>query len=979
MKKPEVSVVCTAYNHGKYIAQALDSVLSQKINFEIEILIADDCSTDETSAIIQEYASKDQRITILHREKNLRMLANMKDAFAHCKGDKIAILECDDFWIDEYKLQKQYDALNSDTNALLCFTNIKLYNQNSEKIETTEKEYRDQLSDKVTIQDILQRNNIGNFSCCMYKREALDLIPESYYTYKHNADWLFHLHILDKTPYCIFIKDICSLYRIHNTSSFSSLDDEKKAVLLINICIYYNAIFNDKYRNFFIDNIMRNYTFTHYSIEKRKEVLDEVVLPSGNNLAEEDIDFYNELLLLNPCNDDRASILLFKVKKKFPKLYNIIVKSLECLHVKWVFAKAIRFVGNSNRKDKYSKFFKKFLVYVLPKKDAEGKIYLLEQLYAEQKQLNQSLQQQIHNLHETFSSLQQKSKTMVGGSRSKSVELLIFDDTFPSKRSPFRYTEYVHYLHFFDNITIACTGTCLAPLLEESLEDLHRNFTETQTAFADKVSIYNPQDVYSAKLIYVTFLGNAINHDKDIANNPYIINLYSGGSLRFDDEHTDAALHKYLSSPMLRKVIVTQQPVKDYLLEKGFCSEDKIEFIFGNVTPQDVLEKEIEHKRYFGKDKKTLDICFVAHRYMPKAEDKGYDIFIDVAKELCKKYDNIHFHIVGPFDGSVIDVSDIQDKFHFYGIQSTKWFAKFYEDKDIILSPNKPFVISPGAFDGFPTASVAEAGLHGVAMFATDPLAVNGNRFIDGDEIIIIKPELSDITNKIEEIIQAPFALSHIAKNGRKKIQELYSFENQVVARRNIITNELQKLKLEESYYAEYELKSLGLKKFGKNVLISRKCSIYGAENISIGNNVRIDDFCILSGNISIGSYVHISASSSLYGKYGIEIGDFCGISPKSTLYSASDDFSGEYMISPLVPSALTNVIGGKIILENFVQLGANTIVMPKVSCKEGSATGAFSLVIHDLESWSIYFGCPVHKHKERSKKILQLREQISD
>mgnify|MGYP002684191689 CR=1 FL=1 len=77
------------------------------------------------------------------------------------------------------------------------------------------------------------------------------------------------------------------------------------------------------------------------------------------------------------------------------------------------------------------------------------------------------------------------------------------------------------------------------------------------------------------------------------------------------------------------------------------------------------------------------------------------------------------------------------------------------------------------------------------------------------------------------------------------------------------------------SFYNEEEIVKLGLKKYGKNVLISRKASFYSPELIQLGSNVRIDDFCILSGNISIGSYVHISAYTALYGKFGICIEDF--------------------------------------------------------------------------------------------------------
>ena len=103
------------------------------------------------------------------------------------------------------------------------------------------------------------------------------------------------------------------------------------------------------------------------------------------------------------------------------------------------------------------------------------------------------------------------------------------------------------------------------------------------------------------------------------------------------------------------------------------------------------------------------------------------------------------------------------------------------------------------------------------------------------------------------------------------------------------------------SFYTVEELGKIGFKKLGKNVLISKKSSIYTPENISIGDNVRIDDFTILSGTIEIGNYVHISAFVALYGKNGIKIGNYCGCSPRTTIFSATDDFSGDYMISPLV------------------------------------------------------------------------------
>jgi len=180
-----------------------------------------------------------------------------------------------------------------------------------------------------------------------------------------------------------------------------------------------------------------------------------------------------------------------------------------------------------------------------------------------------------------------------------------------------------------------------------------------------------------------------------------------------------------------------------------------------------------------------------------------------------------------------------------------------------------------------------------------------------------------------------------------------------------------------QGFYSDNDLHNLGLKNFGENVLISKKCSIYDAQNISIGNNVRIDDFCLLSGKIKIGNYVHISAYSALYAKFGIEIDNYCGISPRCTLLSATDDFSGDFMISPLVKEKFTNVTGGKIVMEKFTQIGVQSVVMPNVIFKEGAVCGAFSFVNKNLEEWGIYAGIPARKIKNRNRKIIELEKQM--
>lgn len=173
------------------------------------------------------------------------------------------------------------------------------------------------------------------------------------------------------------------------------------------------------------------------------------------------------------------------------------------------------------------------------------------------------------------------------------------------------------------------------------------------------------------------------------------------------------------------------------------------------------------------------------------------------------------------------------------------------------------------------------------------------------------------------------------------------------------------------SFFTPEELALIGFKCLGKNVLVSRKASIYSSENIEIGNNVRIDDFCILSGVIKIASNIHIAAYCALYGRNGIELLDFSGLSPRVTVFSAMDDFSGEYLVGPMVSSIYTNVSGGKVTVKKFAQIGMGSVIFPNVILGEGSTVGAMSLVKNTVEDWTIVAGIPAKKIKMRSKKLL--------
>lgn len=176
------------------------------------------------------------------------------------------------------------------------------------------------------------------------------------------------------------------------------------------------------------------------------------------------------------------------------------------------------------------------------------------------------------------------------------------------------------------------------------------------------------------------------------------------------------------------------------------------------------------------------------------------------------------------------------------------------------------------------------------------------------------------------------------------------------------------------SFYTQQELSLLGLKSYGENVRISRYAQIYSPEKISIGNNVRIDDFCILSGCITIGSHIHIAAYCALHaGSYSIEMEDYTGLSARATIYAAMDDFSGDYLIGPIHDDKYTNVTGGSVKICKYAQIGAGGLVFPSVCVGEGAVLGAMSMTKQELAPWSIYAGVPAKKIKQRNKRLLGL------
>lgn len=174
-------------------------------------------------------------------------------------------------------------------------------------------------------------------------------------------------------------------------------------------------------------------------------------------------------------------------------------------------------------------------------------------------------------------------------------------------------------------------------------------------------------------------------------------------------------------------------------------------------------------------------------------------------------------------------------------------------------------------------------------------------------------------------------------------------------------------------YNASYDIanESFGFRKVGKNVKIHCLAIIPNPENISIGDNVRIDAFSILSAHeIVIGSNVHIGAHCVLTGRGKIEFQDFSAMSHGGQIFTSTDDLSVPALTNTTVPDELQALITADVIIEKHAIVGAGATLMPGVRLGFGSVAGVKSFVKDNVRPYSIVGGIPAKFIKERVRHI---------
>lgn len=255
----KISILVITYNHEKYIKKCIDSILNQKGIFDFEILVGNDKSPDKTEKILSEY-SKNNKIKIYNREKNIGPTKNLLDLYKKATGKYIALLEGDDFWVDESKLEKQISILEKYPELSLCMTESLMVDENNEIIGEKKIKY-----EKIkTLEELfLVRGGIPTGTCVFknyFKNSINNSVENLLISGWMIGDLSLFAYLIKKGNF-FNLKEKTSAYRYisNEGTSYSAMDNYKKNLelskVIKGILNYTNDINEKKFLNFYLKRI----------------------------------------------------------------------------------------------------------------------------------------------------------------------------------------------------------------------------------------------------------------------------------------------------------------------------------------------------------------------------------------------------------------------------------------------------------------------------------------------------------------------------------------------------------------------------------------------------------------------------------------------------------------------------------------------------------------------------------------------------
>jgi glycosyltransferase involved in cell wall biosynthesis len=235
----KVSVVMITYNHELYIKDALLGVLAQTSNFEIELIVADDCSTDKTESVVREIINTHPQSNIIKYTRhaaNKGMMPNFIWALEQCKGKYIAMCEGDDYWTDPYKLQKQVDFLEANPEYVMCFHPIKILEPDGSLVD----DYISKVPDNYeTIETLAERGNYIHTPSVVF-RNIIEKWPEELFV-SPIGDFFIYMFLGQYGKYGM-LKDEMAVYR-HQTGIWSKQHEQTRSLkTLLTLLLIYQSL-----------------------------------------------------------------------------------------------------------------------------------------------------------------------------------------------------------------------------------------------------------------------------------------------------------------------------------------------------------------------------------------------------------------------------------------------------------------------------------------------------------------------------------------------------------------------------------------------------------------------------------------------------------------------------------------------------------------------------------------------------------------
>lgn len=242
----KLNIVLISYNQEQYIAQAVESILMQRVNDDVQVrvIVADDCSKDNTLEIIKSYEKKSPfPFVYLPVEKNLGISKNYQRAFAACDGDYIAILEGDDWWSSPNHIEQHIRFLCTHKECSMSMNTITFYAQETQTSKLPYWGYGDADVFYVDTEcQITQGNQLGNLSACVFRNSCIKQLPASLFGISI-ADWMLGV-MLSQEGSIALLKESTSVYRTNANSTWASLSRKQQVKRMLKLSKQY-----DKYQN----------------------------------------------------------------------------------------------------------------------------------------------------------------------------------------------------------------------------------------------------------------------------------------------------------------------------------------------------------------------------------------------------------------------------------------------------------------------------------------------------------------------------------------------------------------------------------------------------------------------------------------------------------------------------------------------------------------------------------------------------------